>query len=65
MSDPEYHETKEDVLSMLHYLRVHLPKYATPENATKLLNYYHGYLRAMSDLYPEEVEQVLKDLEDH
>lgn len=65
MDEPEYKPTKEDILTMLHYLRVTLPDYATPENATKLLKYQHEYFKNVEELYPEDIEKILKDLEEH
>jgi len=65
MSEPEYQPTKDDILTMLHHLRLTLPKYATPENAIKLLNYQHIHYKALEELYPEEIEKILKDREDH
>ena len=65
MSEPEYQPTKDDILTMLHNLRVNLPSYATPENAIKLLNYQHAHLNALEELHPEEIEKILQDLEDH
>lgn len=65
MDEPKYQPTKEDILTMLHHLRITLPDYATPENALKLLNYQHDHLKALEEMYPEEIEKILKDLEDH
>ena len=65
MSEPEYQPTKDDILSMLHLLRIKIPDHATPENAIKLLNYQHAHLKAFEELYPEEIEKILKDLEEH
>jgi hypothetical protein len=65
MSEPEYQITDEDILTMLHYLRLNLPEYATPENAIKLLEQMHGHYKSLEELYPEEIEKILKDLEEH
>lgn len=65
MSEPEYQPSEEDILAMLHKLRIELPEYATPRNALKLLNYQHEHLKALGEMHPEEIENILKDLEDH
>jgi hypothetical protein len=64
MSDSDYHPTDEDIRSALHYLRVHLPEYGTPENALKLLNQMHGHYKSLEEMYPEEIEKILQDLEE-
>jgi hypothetical protein len=65
MSEPEYHPTEEDILVTMKYLRLNLPDYATPEKAIKLLNYQHAHYKNLEEMYPEEVERILKDLEEH
>ncbi len=65
MSEPEYKITQEDILVALRYLRLNLPDYATPEKAIQLLQHYRGHMEALAKLYPEEVEKILHDLEDH
>jgi len=65
MSEPAYTPTKEDILTMLKYLRLSMPDFATPENAIKLLNYQYGHLKNLEELYPEEIEKILQDLEDY
>lgn len=65
MSEPEYQPTEEDILAMLHKLRIESPEYATPSNALKLLNYQNDHLKMLEELYPEEIERILKDLEQH
>jgi|GEM_PF-1774585 len=65
MSEPNYQPTDEDILGMLHHLRLNLPEYATPENAIKLLVQMHGHYKSLEDLYPEQIEKILKDLEEH
>jgi len=63
MTDDEYKITKEDVLSMLKYLRYHLPEYATPQNATSLLKNQQKYLKQLEEIDPHTIEEVLKNLE--
>jgi hypothetical protein len=65
MDEPEYKSSKEDILTMLHILRMKLPEYATPENAIKLLNYQHQYHKNIEEIDPEETERILKDLEEN
>ena len=65
MSEPEYKPTKDDILTMLHHLRISLPVYATPENAIKLINYQHEHLKALEELHPDLIEEILKDFEKH
>jgi hypothetical protein len=65
MDEPEYRITDEDRQKTLHYLRVTLPEYATAANAEKLLNYQHAHYKAIEEMYPEEVEKILQNLEDH
>lgn len=65
MSEPEYQPTKDDILTMLHHLRLTLPESATPENAIKLLNYQHTHYQALEELYPEEIEKILQDHEEY
>jgi len=48
---------------VLHYLRVTLPDKATPENAIKLLDQIHQHHKTLEELYPEEIERILSDLE--
>lgn len=63
MDEPEYRTTEEDVLAMLKHLRHTAPKYATPENAAKLLEWQHVHYKSLEGLYPELIEEILKDLE--
>ncbi len=60
---PEYKPTEDDILKMLHYLRLNLPDYATPENALTLLKQYQGHFEALQKLHPEELENVMNNLE--
>jgi hypothetical protein len=65
MSEPDYQPTDEDILAMLHKLRIDLAEYATPENAIKVLTQMHGHYKSLEELYPEQIEKILKDLEEH
>lgn len=65
MSEPEYETTKEDVLVMLKNLRHTAPEYATPENAVKILEWQRTHYKNLENLYPELIEEILKDLESH
>lgn len=65
MDDTEYKYTEEDVEAALRFLRLHLPTYATPENAIKVLVYMRDYTRSLEELSSEEIENVLQDLEEH
>jgi hypothetical protein len=65
MSDVEYKYPEEDVKSALLWLQINIPKYATPEKAVLLLEYYKGHLENLEKLHPEVVEEILKDLEEH
>lgn len=64
MADDEYKITDEDVLSMLKYLRLHLPEYATPKNAIFLLENQKEYFKNLEEIDPEVIEEVLKKLEE-
>jgi len=63
MADDEYKITDEDVLSILKYLRFHLPEYATPQNATFLLKNQQKYFKHLEEIDPLAIEAVLKTLE--
>ncbi len=63
MNEPEYETTKEDVQVMLKNLRHTAPEYATPENAAKLLEWQHVHHETLEKIYPEVIEEILKDLE--
>jgi hypothetical protein len=64
MAEDEYQISKDDILAMLRYLRINLPKYATPENAIKLLDQDHRYYKNLEKIDPKEIEKILTDLED-
>lgn len=63
MDDTEYKYTEEDVVIALRFLRLHLPTYATPENAIKVLVYVREHMRNLEELSPEEIEKTLQNLE--
>lgn len=65
MSEPEYKITPEDVQTMLKYLRLNLPEHATPEKAIYLLEQRHVHYKNLEELYPEMIEEILKDFESH
>lgn len=52
--------TKDDIAKMLHYLRVTQPRYATTENAVKLLDYCKGYYEELEEHYPEKYRKLLQ-----
>ena len=63
-ANEEYHYTKEDVAKMLHFLSLHFPELATPENAIKVLVYLHEQYKSIEDVTAEELENILSDLEE-
>jgi hypothetical protein len=63
MSEPEYKITKDDILVMLRYLRRTAPEYATPEKAIYLLEHYNIHYKALEELYPDMIEQLLSNFE--
>jgi hypothetical protein len=63
MSEPEYKITPEDVQTMLKYLRLNLPEHATPEKAIYLLEQQRLHYKNLEELYPELIEEILKDFE--
>lgn len=65
MSDSDYTPTENDILTMIKYLRLNLPELATPENAIRLLDYQHAHYKNLEELYPEEIDNILQDLENH
>lgn len=65
MDKPEYKITEDDVLAMLKYLRHTAPEHATPEKAIFLLEQQSVYYKNLEDLYPELIEEKLKDFESH
>ncbi len=65
MDNSNYQYTKNDVEIMVRFLRLHFPKFATPENAIKVLMFMREESRLIDDMTEEEIENILKDLEDH
>lgn len=65
MDEPKYKPTEEDILTVMRYLRLNLPEYATPEKAIQLLGHYEGHLRVLEELNPEAIEKILQDLENY
>lgn len=65
MDKPEYKITEDDVLAMLKYLRHTTPDHATPEKAIFLLEQRSVHYKNLEDLYPELIEEILKDFESH
>lgn len=63
MDDSNYKYTEADVEVALRFLRLSLPKYATPENAIKVLVYSREHLKKVEETNPEEIEKILQDLE--
>ena len=63
MADDKYKITDEDVLAMLKYLRLHLPEYATVENALFLLKNQQLHYKNLEQTNPEVIEDILKKLE--
>jgi hypothetical protein len=63
MNEPEYVTTKEDIATMLRFLRLHVPAHATPEKAVYLLEQQRLHLKSLEDLHPEMIEEILKDFE--
>lgn len=63
MDKPEYKITEEDIVAMLKYLRHTSPEHATPEKAIFLLEHRHVHYKNLEDLYPELIEDILKDFE--
>jgi len=65
MTEPEFEITKDDIAGMLRYLRLTLPEHATPEKAIFLLEHYKVHYEILEELYPEEIEKILTDFEEH
>lgn len=63
MEKPEYKITEEDVLAMIKHLRHTAPEHATPEKAIFLLEQRSVHYKNLEDLYPELIEDILKDFE--
>jgi hypothetical protein len=65
MSEPEFKPSQDDILAMLKHLRHIAPEHATPEKAIFLLEQQHAHYKALEELYPELIEEILKDFESH
>lgn len=65
MDSSEYKITGDDILAMMRYLRQVSPKDATPEKAIYLLGHYNIHFKKLEELYPELIEDLLKDFEEH
>lgn len=65
MSEPEYKITQDDILTMLKHLRHVAPEHATPEKAIRLLEFHNVHYKTLEELYPEVIEDMLKDFEKH
>ena len=65
MDNSEYKITEEDIQAMLKYLRHTAPEHATPEKAIFLLEQRHAHYKGMEDLYPEVIDNMLNEYEDH
>ena len=65
MNDSNYQYNEEDVEIALRFLRLHLPKYATPENAIKVLMYSREQQKALESISSDEIEKTLQDLEEN
>jgi len=63
MGEPEYEITENDILVMIRHLRVVTPEHATPEKAIFLLGQQKRYYKSLEKLYPEAVEDLLRDFE--
>jgi len=61
----EYQYNKDDVETALHFLSTNFPKLATPENAVKVLVYLHDKTIEIEDLSGDELESLLKNLEEN
>lgn len=65
MDDEVYQYTEEDVEKALHFLSTNLQKYATPENAIKVLVYMHKHAENLETLSLEEIDAELSNLESY
>jgi hypothetical protein len=63
MDKSEYKITEEDILAMLKQLRYVAPEHATPEKAIFLLEQRRMHYKNIEELYPELIEEILKDFE--
>lgn len=65
MDNDEYKISEDDIKVMLKYLRETAPEHATPEKAIFLLEQQHNLYKGLEELYPEVIEEILRDFEDH
>ena len=65
MDKPEYKITEEDILAMMKHLRHTAPEHATPEKAIFLLEQRYVRYKNTEELYPDLIEEVLKEFEVH
>ncbi len=64
MTESEYKITKEDIATMMRYLRIVAPEYATPEKAIFLLEHYNIHYKNLEELHPEMIDEILKGFEE-
>ena len=64
MDNTDYQYNEEDVEIALRFLRLHLPKFATPENAIKVLMFSREQQKALESISSDEIEKTLQDLEE-
>lgn len=62
MDELKYEITEDDILVMMRHLRVTAPEHATPEKAIFLLGQQRRYYKSLEELYPEVIEEILRDL---
>lgn len=65
MEDDNYQYTEEDVEIALRFLRINFPRYATPENAVRVLIFCKEKATNIENLSSEAVENYLLDKEDN
>lgn len=63
MDNANYKITEDDILKMMKHLRFIAPEHATPEKAIHLLERRKIQLEVIEKLKPQQVEELLKDLE--
>lgn len=65
MEDVNYKYTEEDVEVALRFLRLHYQKFATPENAIKVLKFSKKKFSKVDELSSDVIEKLLIDLEEY
>ena len=65
MATDNYEYTEKDVEVALHFLTLHASKFATPENAVKVLTYVHEQTKELESTTPGELEELLNELENN